>query len=240
MQQTLAIDAVHDVGPAEPAAGELANGPADAAATHAAAARKVVAGLMPDCLRVGTSTLACHVLALAGSLLVRRLIDPAQMGVWQGLKLFLGYSNYANLGISKGAARQWSVAQGSGQIHAARRGLDLAFSFNTLASAAYGAVLLAIAGWLALAGAGSIERAWCAGLAVLAVAVVLQRHVSFHVTVLRAGRDFRTTSHLAVVEAGLALVAGVLGTWLWGLYGLYASLVVVLLGSWWFLRAAGA
>ncbi|HEX3658564.1 MAG TPA: lipopolysaccharide biosynthesis protein [Pirellulales bacterium] len=235
MQQTVVINAPPDDCPAEPVTGEPAIG-----STHAAATRSVFAGLVPDCLRVGSSTLVCHGLALIASLLVRRLIDPAQMGVWQGLKLFLGYSNYANLGISKGAARQWSVAQGSGQVQAARRGLDLAFSFNTLASAAYGTILLAIAGWLALSRTGSMERAWCIGLIVLAVAVVLQRHVSFHVTVLRAGRDFRTTSHLAMVEAGLSLVAGVLGTWLWGLYGLYGSLIVVLLGSWWYLRAAGA
>lgn len=214
---------------------------AEPPAPEAPATRPGVAvGLVPDCLRVGTSTLACHALALAASLLVRRLINPAQMGIWQALKLLLGYSNYANLGISKGAARQWSVAQGSGRVSAARRGLDLAFSFNTLASLACGAVLLAVAAWLAFWRQTPAEPAWCVGLAVVAIVVVLQRHVTFHVTVLRAGRDFRTTSRLAVVEAALTLAAGVLGTWLWGLYGLFGSTVVVLLGSWWFLRASGA
>lgn len=197
-------------------------------------------GLIPDCLRVGSATIISHLLALAASLAVRRFIDPAAMGVWQGLKLFLGYSNYANFGISKGAAREWSVAQGSGHVQAARRGLDLAFTFNTLASAAVAVALLAISAWMAAVSPGPLERAWCVGLAVLAVIVMLQRHVTFHVTVLRAGCDFRTTSRLSVIEAALALVCGVLGTWLWGLWGLYASVVVGLVGSWWYLRSSGA
>ncbi|HEX4147513.1 MAG TPA: oligosaccharide flippase family protein [Pirellulales bacterium] len=202
--------------------------------------RDVARGLLPDCLRVGTSTLVGHALALVASLVVRRMIDPAQMGIWQGLKLFLGYSNYANLGISKGAAREWSVAQGTGRVAAARRGLDLAFSFNTLASTACGAVLLGAAAWIACFRQMPFEPAWCIGLAGLAVVVVLQRHVTFHVSVLRAGGDFRITSRLAIVEASLTLAAGALGTWLWGLYGLYGSMIVVLVGSWWYLRVSGA
>ena len=48
------------------------------------------------------------------SLLLRMLLSPAQMGIWQAVKLLLSYGNYANLGISKGAAREYTVALGHG------------------------------------------------------------------------------------------------------------------------------
>ena len=77
--------------------------------------------MLGDWLLVGSATAVCHVLGAATSLLLRMLLSPAQMGIWQALKLLLSYGNYANLGISKGAAREFNVALGSGQTAAARR-----------------------------------------------------------------------------------------------------------------------
>jgi O-antigen/teichoic acid export membrane protein len=195
--------------------------------------------MVRDVLRVGSATIICQVLAMASSLWLRHVIDPTRMGVWQALKLFLGYSNYANLGISKGAAREWSAAHGSGQLEAARRGLNLAFAVNTLASLACGFALLAAAAWRWSSGAAD-SLAWSIGLAMLAVVVVLQRHVSFQVTILRAGRDFRSTSRLSILEGWLTLVIGGVSAWCWGVYGLYLSTIVVLVASWIYLCRSGA
>ena len=65
-----------------------------------------------DALRVGGATTVGHLLGAATSLLLRMFLDPAQMGLWQGLKLYLSYGNYANLGISKAAARELTLARG--------------------------------------------------------------------------------------------------------------------------------
>jgi O-antigen/teichoic acid export membrane protein len=180
------------------------------------------------------------VLGLVTSLLMRGLLDPAQMGIWQAWKMFLSYGNYFNLGISKGAAREWSVALGRGETQAAARGLNLAFTVNTLTSVAYGIALGVVGLWMALAADGPWATAWSAGLVALGLVVVLQRHVTFHVGILRAGQEFRTSSRLSIIEALLTLVLGSLATWRWGVHGLYAATIGVLIGSWVYVKACGA
>ena len=68
--------------------------------------------MMADWRMVGGATAVCQVMGAATSLLLRVLLDPAQMGIWQTLKLLLNYGNYANLGISKGAVREYTIALG--------------------------------------------------------------------------------------------------------------------------------
>ena len=97
--------------------------------------RKTIA----DTLLVGSSTLACQALGVVTSLAMRALLDPAAMGIWQGLKTFLSYANYTNLGISKGATQELAVARGRGDLAPARRGLCLAHTVNTLTSLLYAA-----------------------------------------------------------------------------------------------------
>ena len=197
--------------------------------------------MFADWLTVGSATAVCHVLGGATSLLLRLLLSPAQMGVWQALKLFLSYGNYANLGISKGAAREFNVALGSGHTAAARRGLNLAFTVNTITSLLYAAVLLGVAAWITLSSDGLWANAWALGLAAVGGLTVLTRYVTFHVTILRTKQAFATTSQLSIIEAALTLVVCGLATWRWGLAGLYAGTLVVLLVSLIFVRRhAGA
>ena len=143
------------------------------------------------------------------------------------------------MGISKGAAREWSVALGRGETQAAARGLNLAFTVNTLTSLTYGIVLASIGIWLAAPARGTWAATWSTGLVALALVVVLQRHVTFHVGI-RAGHEFATSSRLSIVEALLTLILGTLATWQWGVYGLYVSTIGVLLGSWIYVKACGA
>ncbi len=184
--------------------------------------------LLADMATVSAATLACQAIGVVTSLLLRVALSPAQMGVWQGLKLLLGYANYANLGISKGAARELTIACGRGDPAAAERGLDLAFTFNTLTSLIYAGGLLATAGWTAFQ---SGANAWSIGLAALALLVVLQRHLTFHVTVLRCRQAFALTAQLTLIEAVLTLALAGLAAWRWGLPGLYTGTSLVLLAT---------
>jgi O-antigen/teichoic acid export membrane protein len=184
-----------------------------------------------DCLTVSGAAAICHGLGMVTSLLLRVLLDPAQMGVWQGLKMFLSYGNYANLGISKGALRDYTVALGRRDTVEARRGLDLAFTFNTVTSLIYGTILLGAAVWLGVSSDGFSTGPWTIGLAVIGGLAVLSRYVSFQVTILRAHKAFDLTSRLSVLEAILTLAVCGLTTWLWGVYGLFLGTLVVLLGA---------
>lgn len=84
-----------------------------------------------DWLTVSGATAICHALGMVTSLLFKVLLDPAQMGIWQALKMLLSYGNYANLGISKGAIRDYTVALGRGMRKRLREAL-ISLSQSTL------------------------------------------------------------------------------------------------------------
>lgn len=195
--------------------------------------------LARDLAAVGGSTAVCHLLGVANSLLLRAVLSPSQMGVWQGLKLLLAYANYANLGASKGAARELSIALGQGDIAGARQGLHLAFTFNTLTSLLYAAGLLSAIWWLPLIQTDAASSPWTLGLAALAVMVVLQRHLTFQVTILRCRQSFNTTARLAVVEGVLTLAVAGMAAWLWHLPGLYAGTILAFMAALAYLRYEG-
>jgi O-antigen/teichoic acid export membrane protein len=207
------------------------------AASRAAAPISGWRRLFGDTLLVGGATLVCHALGAVTSLLLRALLDPAQMGVWQGLKVFLGYANYTNLGVSKAATRELNIALGRGDDAPAQRSLNLAFTANTIGAALYAVGLAACAGWRIVAhGRVAWADGWTSGLLVVAALALLQRHVTFQVTILRCRQAFRAASQLSVQEAVLTLCCSAVATWLWGLPGLFAATVVVMLASLWYLR----
>ncbi|MDZ4778716.1 MAG: lipopolysaccharide biosynthesis protein [Planctomycetia bacterium] len=202
---------------------------------EAAAARDIapLAGwsqLVADSMLVSGSTLFCQAIGVVTSLLFRSLISPLQMGVWQGLKLFLSYGNYLNLGVSKGAARELAVARGRGDESQAEAGLHAAFTANTLASLALAAGLIVASVWQ-YQFHGGWSNPWAGGLVAMALLVMLQRYETFLVTIQRARQQFAITSQLAVIEALLTLAVGGLATWRWGLPGLYVSAGCVLIAA---------
>jgi len=193
--------------------------------------------LVRDSIVASSATILCQGLGVVTAIVLRLLLEPAQMGVWQGLKLFLGYANYANLGISKGATRELSIAIGRGETQAAERGLSIAFTFNTIASVLYAIVLVGAA--VIVAGeTGSLwSNAWSVGLVAVAALAIGQRHVTFLVTILRARQAFTATAALSLLEAILTLAACAIFVRWWGLLGMYAGTLVVLAASTGFLHA---
>ncbi len=189
-----------------------------------------------DSLLVSGATLIGHGLGAVTSLLLRMLLEPAYMGVWQGLKLFLSYGNYASLGVSKAAARELTLAQGSGQRENAERDVNLAFTVNTLTSAAYALALLAAAFWVGSQGRDALSHWWAVGLAAVAGLTLLQRYVTYQVTLLRTKQAFAITSRLAVLEAVLTLLFCGAAVWRFGLAGLLAGVATVLIASLLYLR----
>ena len=186
--------------------------------------------MLVDCAVVSSSEVIGNLLSSVTSVLLRMALSPAQMGIWQGLKIFLSYANYANLGVSKGAARDLAVARGRGDLASAQRGLNLAFAVNTLTSLVYAAVLAAAGLWIGGSG-GVWGGAWSLGLIVVGVLAVLQRHLTFYVTILRSKQAFGITSQVSILEALLTLVLGGLGAWRFGLPGLYGGTILVMAGA---------
>ncbi len=186
--------------------------------------------LLADSFVVSGATLVCQAVGVVTSLLFRVLLPPAEMGIWQGLKLFLSYGNYLNLGVSKGAARELAIARGRGDESQAEAGLHAAFTANTLASGLLSVALVIGAVWT-LSFHGGWSNPWSLGLLVMAGLVLVQRYETFLVTIQRARGQFALTSRLSVIEALLTLTIGGLATWRWGVPGLYISAGVVLVAA---------
>jgi O-antigen/teichoic acid export membrane protein len=193
-----------------------------------------------DWIVVSGATVLTQALGVLTSLVLRLALSPAQMGVWQALKLLLANGNYANLGISKGAAREYTIALGRGQPEAAQHGLNLAFTVNTLTSGLFGVGLAACGVWIGWMAGGIGSSPWAVGLIVVGALAVLQRYVTFQVTLLRSKLEFAGTSQLSILEGVLTVVAVGPAAWLWGLPGLYAGTLAVLGASLWFLHTHGA
>ncbi|MBL8828926.1 MAG: oligosaccharide flippase family protein [Planctomycetaceae bacterium] len=182
--------------------------------------------LARDLWIVGRATIIGQIIGVATSVSLRWLLDPAALGVWQSLRLFLSYGNYLNLGASKGAARELSVATGRGNVQAVTDDLHTAHTLNLLSSLAF-AVVLAGASWWCSTFATATSAAWSMGLAFLAIFVVLHRQITFHITLLRAEQRFDTAARQSVYEGLAALLLGTAGAWLAGLPGLLGATLLV-------------
>ena len=182
-----------------------------------------------NCAVVSSSEVIGNLLSSVTSVLLRMALVRRRWGCG-GPEIFLSYANYANLGVSKGAARDLAVARGRGDLASAQRGLDLAFAVNTLTSLLYAAVLAGAGLWIGGSG-GVWGGAWALGLIVVGVLAVLQRHLTFYVTILRSKQSFGVTSQVSILGGPLTLLLGGLGAWHFGLPGLYGGTILVMAGA---------
>ncbi|MBX7167148.1 MAG: lipopolysaccharide biosynthesis protein [Pirellulales bacterium] len=180
-----------------------------------------------DTAWVSGSTLVGQAFGAVTSLLLRVLLDPAQIGLWQGVRLVVNYGNLSNLGVSRGASREMTIALGRGDAPAAARSANLAFTVNTISSAVCGAALLCCGSALAFTSTSASGRAWGAALVVAGLLCVVQRFLTYQVTVLRAHQRFATTATVTVLEAALTLLICGVAAALGGLTGLYLGSLVV-------------
>ncbi|WP_235905598.1 lipopolysaccharide biosynthesis protein [Tautonia marina] len=152
-------------------------------------------------------------------------LDPAQHGVYSGLRLTLDHANRASLGIGRGAVQEIPILRAAGNDAEATRVADVAFAACSIGALLYAIGLLAFAWWCWPSGgsADPIDLAWSGGLVAVAALVLIKRYQDFLIALHRAHRRFRLTTELAILDAAVfaALVAA--GLWLAGLWGLLAA-----------------
>lgn len=180
-----------------------------------------------DGVLVGSGTIVGQVLGVATSLLLRTLLGPTQIGMWQALKLLLSYAGFVNLGVTKAAAREITIARGSDRPHDAYPSRDLAFSFSMATTVFYAVAILCAAGFLWIRETEASHSGWVFGLGVMAVVCLAQRYLTFQLVLLRAERLFATATRLAILESALTLIVCGAATWAFGLYGLIAGCLCV-------------
>lgn len=163
------------------------------------------------------------------ALALRWGLDPARLGVYTGLRLYLDQTNRSSLGVGLGAVQEITILRAAGQEDEAQRIADVAYSTNTITCALYIAALIAWA-WIRapLLADDPLAREWTWGLVSVAVLAVLKRYESFLVAVLRAHREFTLTTELDIVESLVSAVAVSAGIWLAGFWGLLVGVGALL------------
>jgi len=168
------------------------------------------------------------------ALMLRWGLEPAQLGVYTGLRLYLDNTNRSSLGVGLGAVQEIPILLAGGREAEARRVADIAHTTNTLTCLAYALGLL---GWAylraPLVAADPLAAEWTWGLVAVAGLALLKRYESFLIAVLRAHREFALTTKLDVFESLVSIVAVGSGLWLagfWGLLGAVAAIILAKIG----------
>ena len=166
------------------------------------------------------------------ALLLRWGLDPARLGVYTGLRLFLDQTNRSSLGVGLGAVQEIPILRAQGKLAEAQHVANVAHTANTLTCLVYAAGLLAWAYARSPTLADDpLALEWTWGLVAVAGLALLKRYESFLIAVLRAHREFALTTELDIFEALVSIGAVGLGLALAGFWGLLAGVGVIVLAK---------
>ena len=193
---------------------------------------------MRDGLIVSLAGQVERLLGTVTALAIRWGLDPARLGVYTGLRLYLDNTNRSSLGVGLGAVQEIPILRAMGRETEARRVADIAHTTNAITCASH---VLGLLTWARirspLVAGDPLAAEWTWGLAAVAGLAVLKRYESFLIAVLRARQEFVVTSQVDVVEALVSIAAVVVGVRLAGFWGLLASVAVILSAKIAFLHA---
>lgn len=171
-----------------------------------------------------------RLLGIAAALALRWGLDPDRLGVYTGLRLYLDNTNRSSLGISLGAIQEIPVLRASGRITEAEQITNVAHTTNTITCLCFSIGLL-IWAWIRSASLSHSPLAteWTWGLVAIAGLAILKRYQDFQIVVLRAYQEFALTTRLAILDGLLSGLLMPIGVWFAGLWGLLASVGLLLL-----------
>lgn len=152
-------------------------------------------------------------------------LDPARLGVYTGLRLYLDNTNRSSLGIGLGAVQEIPALRASGRHAEAERIANVAHTANALTCGLY---VLGLLCWAAIRApllrGDPLAAEWTWGLIAVAALAIVQRYLSFLVAVLRAHQEFGLTTSVDIVEAVASAVLIGTGVWIAGLWGVLAAI----------------
>jgi len=164
-----------------------------------------------------------NVLRLVSGLLVVRMLDPLQYGLYTGMGVYLNYILLSQFGVLNGFAREFPFLMGKAKIAESERLLASAFTITALISIVSGIsfVLLAIHYFV---NDNNSEGIVAFGYVVIAAVHLLNKKFlrSMYITNV----DFRNLSRISLY-IGLVNVVSVLLVYVFGFYGLIARGVLL-------------
>ncbi|MFZ5803170.1 MAG: lipopolysaccharide biosynthesis protein [Candidatus Omnitrophota bacterium] len=153
---------------------------------------------------------------------LRRVLGPAQMGVWVVLQIILSYSKFTSFGIGRVITRDIPVYKGKGDLLYAAKLRNVSFSFTVFSSSAVAVVILITAFFLK----GSVSSTVFYSSLTLALLSVLQRVINFSIGVLRAEKEFEFTAAYNLASTLVNALLTVLLVWYFRLGGYYVALIL--------------
>ena len=171
-----------------------------------------------------------RVLGILTALCLRWFLDPARLGVYSGLRLFLDNTNRSSLGVSLGAVQEIPILRARGEDAQARKIANVAHTVNTLTCLVYALGLVTFAVWrMRAAPLQPLIAEWTWGMIAVAGLALLKRHESFQIAVLRAHQEFELTTKVDLLEALVSIVAVGLGLLLAGFWGLLGAVAAIIM-----------
>jgi O-antigen/teichoic acid export membrane protein len=166
------------------------------------------------------------------ALALRWGLDPARLGVYTGLRLYLDNTNRSSLGVGLGAVQEIPILCATGQEARARHVANVAHTTNTITCLLFSLALIAWA-WLRapLVARDPLAAEWTWGLVATAVLALIKRYESFLIAVLRALQEFELTTKVDVVESLVSITSVSVGIWLAGFWGLLGAVGFILLAK---------
>ncbi len=132
------------------------------------------------------------------------LLGPAIFGMWQGVRIVLGYGANAGLGAIEGMQREVPLLHGKGEGETAKTITGISFFFNFAVSFILAALLMAATFFIAA------SQETLLALRFASVLLVLQSFKIFYETLLKANKEFGILSIAAVIDGMGFLISAVL------------------------------
>jgi O-antigen/teichoic acid export membrane protein len=166
-------------------------------------------------------------LSVVGGLLTSRLIEPAVLGLYNGIGLVQGYAPLLHLGVDNGLRRELPYELGKGSGEEAHLLCSAARAWSLAVNALVAAVLLGVAAWTAAHGRWNEALAWLTTTAGAGWVLYGQGYMQ---SLYRTSGDFLHLTRVTVVQAGVGFLL-VAAVWRFGFAGLcLRGIVLALVG----------
>ncbi|MBF0327747.1 MAG: oligosaccharide flippase family protein [Nitrospirae bacterium] len=173
---------------------------------------KIIAGY-------SASSIFSKIFGVFYSFLKPKLLSPELYGLWNLLNLIPTYAAYVHLGSRSSMQYRIPYHLGAGEETQSNQIKDTVF-YATLILNLIIAVFVAV---IALAGNFSIVET--SGLLVMSVMIILIWYEEYTVSLLKAYQDFKLLTSLTYLMTVAKVFSGILFLYLWGIYGLYLSII---------------
>jgi O-antigen/teichoic acid export membrane protein len=180
---------------------------------------KTITGQIVTYLQASMTTQFISILL---GVLTRRLLGPAQMGVWSVLQIIMTYAKYTSLGTMFASLREIPFYVGKGDHRKADEIRDIVFSFCVVSALPVSAGVLAYAFWCR----ASLSEEIFYGLILVSGLILLKRLSNVFINFLRCYKHFDIASSQMVWSSvvNAALIGG-----LCYFYKIYGYIVAMML-----------